>query len=98
MLDLGEVGWTCVARLNGKELPGRFFGPFRWEVEVAKGENVLEVVVANMLANAVSEPSMRAKVESKYPPSATYNEKQKSYDLENHQSGLVGPVTLQFAR
>ena len=98
MLDLGEVGWTCVARLNGKELPGRFFGPFRWEVEVAKGENVLEVVVANMLANAVSEPSMRAKAESKYPPSTTYNEKQKSYDLENHQSGLVGPVTLQFAR
>ena len=95
VLDLGKVGWTCLVRLNGRDLPGRFFGPFRWEVELRPGENLLEVTVANMLANAVTEPKMRAKVEAKYPPSGTYNPKQLSYDLENHESGLFGPVTLR---
>ena len=58
----------------------------------------MEVVVANMLANAVSDPDMRRKVASKYPPSPTYDLKQGAYDLENHQSGLMGPVTLKFER
>ena len=93
-LDLGKVGWTCQVRLNGKELPGRFFGPFRWEVELKLGENLLEVTVANMLANAVTEPEMRRKVTKKYPPNPTYEPKQSAYDLENHESGLIGPVTL----
>ena len=96
LLDLGRVGWTCHARLNGKDLPGKFFGPFRWEVELASGENVLEVTVANMLANAVTEPRMRAKVMAKYPPSETYDSKQSAYDLENHESGLFGPVTISL--
>ena len=93
-LDLGKVGWTCQVRLNGKELSGRFFGPFRWEVELKPGENLLEVTVANMLANAVTEPEMRRKVAKKYPPNPTYEPKQSAYDLENHESGLIGPVTL----
>ena len=98
LLDLGKVGWTCQVRFNGKELPGRFFGPFCWEVDVLPGENVLEVTVANMLANAVSEPVMRAKVTAKYPPNTTYDPKQRAYDLENHESGLVGPVVLRYAK
>ena len=94
-LDLGKVGWTSQVRLNGKHLPDRFFGPFRWEVELKPGENLLEVTVANMLANAVTEPEMRRKVAKKYPPNPTYESKQHGYDLENHESGLFGPVTLK---
>ena len=97
-LDLGQVGWTCQVRFNGKELPGKFFGPFCWEVDVLPGENVLEVTVANMLANAVSEPVMRAKVAAKFPPNTTYDPKQRTYDLENHESGLIGPVVLRYAK
>ena len=97
-LDLGKVGWTCQARLNGKALPGRFFGPFRWEIELKPGENLLEVTVANMLANAVTEPKMRTRVTAKYPPSPTYEPRQSAYDLENHESGLIGPVTLRHTR
>ena len=93
-LDLGSVGWTCSARLNGKELRPRFFGPFKWEVETVAGENVLEVTVANMLANAVTDREKRAKVAAKYPPSGTYDPRQRVWDLENHESGLIGPVTL----
>ena len=98
LLDLGKVGWTCQVRFNGKELPGRFFGPFCWEVDVLPGENVLEVTVANMLANAVSAPVMRARVAAKYPPNTTYDPKQRAYDLENHESGLIGPVVLRYAK
>ena len=94
MLDLGKVGWTCSVKLNGKVLSAKFFGPFQWEVEVLEGENVLEVTVANMLANAVSDPVKRAKVTSKYPPSRTYDSKQRVWDRENHESGLMGPVVL----
>ena len=94
MLDLGKVGWTCSVKLNGKVLPAKFFGPFQWEVEVLEGENILEVTVANMLANAVSDPVKRAKVTSKYPPSRTYDSKQRIWDRENHESGLMGPVVL----
>ena len=94
LLDLGKVGWTCSVKLNGKALPAKFFGPFVWEVETLSGENVLEVTVANMLANAVSDPLKRAKVAEKYPPSSTYDPKQSAWDRENHESGLMGPVRL----
>ena len=94
MLDLGKVGWTCSVKLNGKELPAKFFGPFVWEIETQSGENVLEVTVANMLANAVSDSVKRAKVAAKYPPHPTYDPKQRAWDRENHESGLMGPVRL----
>ena len=93
-LDLGKVGWTCSVKLNGKELPAKFFGPFIWEVETQSGENVLEVTVANMLANAVSDPVKRTKVATKYPPNPTYDPRQRAWDRENHESGLMGPVRL----
>ena len=95
MLDLGKVGWTCSVRLNGKELPAKFFGPFCWEIETMAGENVLEVTVANMLANAVSDPVKRAKAAAKYPPNSTYDPRQRVWDRENHESGLMGPVRLR---
>ena len=94
LLDLGKVCWTCSAKLNGVELPGRFFGPFRWEVDVAEGENVLEVTVANMLANAVSDPERRRRAAARHSPNETYDAKQGVYDLENHESGLMGPVRI----
>ena len=93
-LDLGKVGWTCSVKINGRELPGKFFGPFVWEIETLSGENVLEVTVANMLANAVSDPVKRAKVAEKYPPHPTYDSRQRAWDFENHESGLMGPVRL----
>ena len=94
LLDLGKVGWTCSVKLNGKDLPAKFFGPFIWEIETQSGENVLEVTVANMLANAVSDSVKRAKVAAKYPSHPTYDPKQRAWDRENHESGLMGPVRL----
>lgn len=98
LLDLGTVGWTCSVRLNGQELPAKFFGPFKWEVELKDGENVLEVTVANMLANAVADPVKRQKAAAKYPPNGTYDPRQRVWDRENHESGLIGPVRLTGRR
>ncbi len=98
LLDLGKVGWTCSVKFNGKELPAKFFGPFVWEVETKAGENLLEVTVANMLANAVSDPVKRAKAAAKYPPSSTYDPRQRVWDRENNDSGLMGPVQLRSAK
>ena len=93
-LDLGRVAWACSARLNGEELPPKFFGPFRWRVKLCEGENVLEVTVANLLANAVSDPVARARFSAKYPPNPSYEERQVEYDRENHEGGLMGPVRI----
>ena len=84
-------------RLNGQEAGARFFGPFVFEVDVRKGRNVLEVTVANLLSNQLGDPAIRQRIAQAYPPCRTYEYKQRNYDGENGQSGLMGPVTVQFA-
>lgn len=93
-LDLGRVGWTCRVWLNGEELEPRFFGPFRWPVRLAAGRNVLEVKVANTLANATGDPATRDRVMRAYPPKSPYEDRQRQFDLDNHESGLFGPVVI----
>ena len=95
-LDLGDVKWCAAVRLNGKDCGARFFGPFVWNVEVRKGKNVLEVTVANLLANQTGDESLRDRVMRDFPPSSPYDVKQRVFDRENHDSGLYGPVAFQF--
>ncbi len=97
-LDLGEVCWCAQARLNGQDLGSRFFGPFEFEAELKAGENELEVVVANLLANQVGDEAIRRRISAAYPPSDNYDSRQRVYDRENHQSGLFGPVRLVFQK
>ena len=97
-LDLGNVCWSASIRLNGQEAGARFFGPFVFEVDVRKGRNVLEVTVANLLSNQLGDPTIRQRIAQAYPPCRTYEYKQRNYDGENGQSGLMGPVTVQFAK
>ena len=93
-LDLGVVKWCCDARLNGQPLGARFFGPYRWRVKTAKGRNVLEVTVANMLCNALGD-EVRDRIARDFPPRSGYDIRQRAFDRENHESGLFGPVTLR---
>jgi len=95
LLDIGKVCWTCEVRLNGEKLSGRFFGPFQWEVQTRPGENLLEVVVANTLANAMSNAARHDRAAAKYPPHPLYERRQSAFNLENHESGLFGPVILR---
>jgi hypothetical protein len=52
-LDLGVVGDWAVVRVNGVELPPRFWSPYQWEITraVLAGKNELTVLVTNSLAN-----------------------------------------------
>ena len=93
-LDLGAVKWCCDARLNGQALGARFFGPYRWRVKTAKGRNVLEVTVANMLCNALGD-EVRDRIARDFPPRSGYDSRQRPFDRDSNESGLFGPVTLR---
>ena len=98
MLDIGEVKWCAAARLNGKDLGSRFFGPFRWKVSLKEGRNVLEVTVANLLVNQTGFDDVRARIARQFPPRSSYDRWQRPFDRENHSSGLIGPVRFSFSR
>ena len=97
LLDLGDVKWCASARLNGIGLGARFFGPFRWRARVAKGRNVLEVAVANLLANQVGDDAIRDRIQRDWPPAGPYDARQRPFDRDNLASGLFGPVSIRFA-
>lgn len=94
LLDLGQVCWACGVRLNGEEVGKKFFGPYRFDVSVKKGRNVLEVTVANTLANAISDDAVRDRIARDFPPKSGYDIRQRPFDRENNESGLFGPVQL----
>ena len=94
LLDLGEVKWCAAVRLNGEDLGARFFGPFRWPVKVKKGRNILEVTVANLLANQIGDDAIRDRILGDWQPNGTYERLQRPFDKCNHESGLFGPVTV----
>ena len=56
-LDLGEVGQTAHAWLNGQDLGVRLCPPYRYDVSAAlcEGSNQLVIEVSNTLANAVRD-------------------------------------------
>ena len=96
LLDLGDVKWCASARLNGKDLGERFFGPFAWPAEIRKGRNVLEVTVANLLVNQVGDDAIRGRLLRASRSGGKYEERVRPFDRFNHESGLFGPVTLRM--
>ena len=63
-----------------------------------KGRNVLEVTVANLLANQVGDDAIRDRILRDWRPNGQYDGFQRPFDGQNHESGLFGPVTLAFAK
>jgi hypothetical protein len=96
LLDLGDVRWCAAVRLNGADLGARFFGPFRWTVRVAKGRNVLEVTVANLIANQIGDDAIRDRIQRDWPPAGPYDARQRPFDRDNRASGLFGSITLRW--
>ena len=97
-VDLGRVCWCAGVRLNGEDLGNRFFGPFRWNATLAKGRNVLEVTVANLLSTLLGDRVVRARIAADYPPCSGYESRQAPGDLQNRESGLFGPVRILTAK
>ena len=96
-LDLGGVKNVAEVRLNGKKLGIVWCAPWRIEVsdELKSSGNVLEIDVINLWPN-------RLIGDSKLPPEKRYTKTNlNKFYLEEHpllESGLLGPVTLQFAK
>ena len=96
LLDLGDVKWCASVRLNDVDLGSRFFGPFRWPVTLKKGRNVLEITVANLLANQVGDDAIRDRILRAFTPNGMYDKYQRPFDKLNHESGLFGPVSIRL--
>jgi hypothetical protein len=98
IVDLGEVKWCAALSLNGTEIGSRFFGPFLWEVHLSKGRNVLEVTIANLLANQVGCDAVRDRILRDWQPNGSYDIHMRPFDKCNHESGLFGPVMVHCSR
>ena len=94
-LDLGMVKYAARVRLNGQDLGPRFFGPYRWDAQTVAGTNVVEVEVANLLVNQLGPDDVRDRIARDYPPKGRYDQYQRPFDRQNHESGLYGPVTVR---
>jgi hypothetical protein len=95
-LDLGSVQVMARVKLNGKDLGVLWKPPFRVDVQhaVKKGENILEIAVANLWPNRlIGDAALPAAQRISW---TTWNPYQKDSPLL--PSGLLGPVTLQGAR
>ena len=95
-IDLGTVKWCASLKVNGTDCGARFFGPFVWKADVKKGKNVLEVTVANLLANQTGDALLRDRVIREFPPLSPYDRQQRIFDCENNDSGLYGPVEIGY--
>ena len=62
------------------------------------GKNVIEVTVGNLLANQTGDAALRDRVIREFPPKSPYDRQQRTFDKENHESGLFGPVTFQLEK
>ena len=62
------------------------------------GKNVLEVTVGNLLANQTGDAALRDRVIREFPPKSPYDRQQRIFDMENHESGLFGPVIFQHEK
>ena len=63
---------------------------------VKTGKNVLEVTVANLLANQLGVDAVRDRILRDFQPNGTYERFQRPFDKLNHESGLFGPVRFML--
>lgn len=92
-LDLGQVSVVATVLVNGKEIDTLWKAPFAVEIgrHLRKGENSLEVRVANLWANRLIADAGLA--EDKRLSWTTFNPYKSTDAL--YPSGLIGPVTLR---
>jgi hypothetical protein len=96
VLDLGTVHHSARVRLNGRDLGTLIGPPYRLPIppDLLRARNELQVEVANLMANRVSDLDRR-----KVPWQKFYfvNIDYKSFDASGwapQPSGLIGPVQL----
>lgn len=91
MLDLGSVGDVAEVRLNGKLIGALWKAPYRIDVSgaVRRGENELEIRVANLWVNRLIGDAREGAVKVTFTSVPTYEP-----DAPLRPAGLMGPVTI----
>ena len=95
-IDFGYVRGGCVLSVNGKALAERFTGPYRWRVELRKGENAIELTVSSSLVNLVKDGRLRDEIYAKYPPVSFFEKFYRRFNRMGNESGLFGPVVVSW--
>ena len=96
VLSLGTVKETARVRLNGKDLGVVWCAPWQVDITAAakRGENLLEIEVVNLWPNRLIGDASLPKDQRRTITNVRRFERPGATLLE---SGLLGPVTLQFA-
>lgn len=93
-IDLGHVLNSCSASLNGVPLGTRCFAPYVFEADgaILKEENELLIRVANTAANQFVE----TKVYDDWEVVGPYHEKQKAFERDSAESGILSSITISY--
>ena len=91
LLDLGKVGDLAEVRVNGVLVGTAWHAPFKMDIGVPlrKGENTLEVKVANLWVNRLIGDQQPGVTKIARTSTPTYTAK-----APLRPSGLIGPVTI----
>ena len=94
VLDLGRVCYSCEVIINGQSLGSQIFTPMQVKLPPLQDENELIIRVSNTLANEYVHHDFSSWIPN-YKPG--YMEVlQKTFNMESLESGLFGPVTIQW--
>ena len=103
-LRLGQVKYACKVILNGQSVTRRIWQPFDIELtgRLKAGENLLEIIVTNTLANALLDPKVEKNWYSKTSPGwpsngLVYDKLSRNFEKDSLPSGLYGPVRIVLA-
>jgi len=97
VLDLGNVLEMASITVNGHTMPVRWCAPFRFDITpyVHAGDNRLEVEVVNLWPNRLIGDSRLPAAQRRTQTNIKKFE-QPGSEKYLRESGLLGPVTLQF--
>ena len=93
-IDFGKVCGCGSLSVNGKTLGARFTGPYRWRVDLRKGDNEIVLTVASTLVNLVKDERQREEIYRKFPPVSFFEKFYRRFNRQGHESGLFGPVRV----
>jgi hypothetical protein len=96
-LDLGLVQELCVVRLNGHPFPVLWMPPFKVDISkfLVNGENKLEVDIVNEWPNRLIGDG-KLPDEKRFARTNYLKFYQQDAEKYLRQSGLIGPVKLEF--
>jgi len=101
LLDLGGVEYAAKVSIDGREIGRALWNP--WQIAIppleGRAEFVLEIQVANTLANEITSERVRSEWSKRKGPGwpSPYHARQIQFEMDSRGGGVLGPVRLQLA-